>query len=95
MPEIIDGGVSCLKIEGRYKDVDYVALTTQAYRQAVDAAWAHRADPVTARQELELEQVYSRGLGPYFASGVNHQARGEWAQPAAPRSADRYGSRCS
>ena len=74
VPEIIAAGVSCLKIEGRYKDVDYVALTTQAYRQAVDAAWEHRADPITARQELELEQVYSRGLGPYFASGVNHQA---------------------
>ena len=73
VPQIIAAGVSCLKIEGRYKGADYVALTTRAYRQAVDDAWAGRALSVTPHQELELEQVYSRGLGPYFISGVNHQ----------------------
>ena len=40
MPEIVRIGVHALKIEGRYKNADYVALTTAAYRQAVDAAWA-------------------------------------------------------
>ena len=40
MPEIVRAGVSALKIEGRYKDANYVALTTAAYRQAVDEAWA-------------------------------------------------------
>ena len=74
VPQIIAAGVSCMKIEGRYKDSDYVALTTRAYRQAVDDAWAGRASSITPRQELELEQVYSRGLGPYFISGVNHQS---------------------
>ena len=74
VPQIVAAGVSCMKIEGRYKDSDYVALTTRAYRQAVDDAWAGRASSITARQELELEQVYSRGLGPYFISGVNHQS---------------------
>src|ERR1022692_3413209 len=73
VPEIIRAGGSCMKIEGRYKDSDYVALTTRAYRQAVDDAWAGRASSITPRQELEIEQVYSRGLGPYFISGVNHQ----------------------
>src|SRR5215469_11533998 len=73
LPQIIETGVSCLKIEGRYKDADYVALTTRTYRQAVDDAWAGRPLSMTPRQELALEQVYSRGLGPYFISGVNHQ----------------------
>jgi putative protease len=73
VPQIIAAGVSCMKIEGRYKGADYVALTTRAYRQAVDDAWAGRESSITPRQELELEQVYSRGLGPYFISGVNHQ----------------------
>src|SRR5439155_21973228 len=62
-----------LKIEGRYKDADYVALTTRAYRQAVDEAWAGRALSVTPREELQLQQVYSRGLGPFFLTGTNHQ----------------------
>ncbi len=73
VPQIIAAGVSCMKIEGRYKDSDYVALTTRAYRQAVDDAWAGRPSSITPRQELEIEQVYSRGLGPYFITGVNHQ----------------------
>src|SRR3981081_3696057 len=40
IPEIIPIGISALKIEGRYKDANYVALATQAYRKAVDDAWA-------------------------------------------------------
>ncbi len=73
IPEIVASGVSALKIEGRYKDADYVALTTHAYRKAVDEAWAGREYPVTRAEELQLEQVYSRGLGPYFVTGTNHQ----------------------
>jgi U32 family peptidase len=74
VPEIIDIGISTLKIEGRYKDENYVALTTNAYRRAVDAAWENRPNPVTRAEEIELEQVYSRGLGAYFISGTDHQA---------------------
>ena len=74
VPEIVASGVGALKIEGRYKDADYVALTTAAYRKAVDEAWAGRKAEVTAAEELQLEQVYSRGLGPYFVNGTDHQA---------------------
>src|ERR1700690_59836 len=34
IPEIVEIGVAALKIEGRYKDANYTALTTRAYRQA-------------------------------------------------------------
>jgi U32 family peptidase len=74
VPEIVDIGISALKIEGRYKDSDYVALTTRAYREAVDAAWAGRGHTVDRAAELQLEQVYSRGFGPHFLTGTNHQA---------------------
>ena len=74
IPEIVEIGISALKIEGRYKDADYVALTTRAYREAVDAAWAGRPLEVDRARELQLEQVYSRGLGPFFLNGTNHQA---------------------
>ncbi|MCC6166260.1 MAG: U32 family peptidase [Caldilineaceae bacterium] len=82
IPEIVQIGIHALKIEGRYKDAGYVALTTQAYRQAVDEAWAGLPLSITPRQELQLEQVYSRGLGPYFITGTNHQAV---VQGRAPR----------
>ena len=74
IPEIIKIGISALKIEGRYKDAAYVALTTRAYRKAVDDAWAGREQPVSRETKNELEQVYSRGLGPFFLTGTNHQA---------------------
>ena len=74
VPEIVEIGISALKIEGRYKDSDYVALTTRAYRQAVDDAWAGRPTAIDSAAELQLEQVYSRGLGPYFLGGTDHQA---------------------
>jgi putative protease len=74
VPEIVEIGVSTLKIEGRYKDADYVALTTAAYRKAVDDAWAGRPVEISPAQELRLEQVYSRGLGPFFLGGTDHQA---------------------
>src|SRR5207237_312588 len=67
-------GISALKIEGRYKDANYVALTTQAYRKAVDEAWAGMPLSISRTEELQLEQAYSRGLGDYFVSGTNHQA---------------------
>src|SRR6185295_3928092 len=74
VPEIVEMGISALKIEGRYKDENYVALTTSAYRRAVDAAWEQQPSPVTPQDEISLEQVYSRGLGPFFVAGTDHQA---------------------
>ena len=82
VPEIVDIGISTLKIEGRYKDADYVALTTRAYRRAVDDAWAGRELQVSRAEELQLEQVYSRGLGAHFITGTNHQTV---VQGRAPR----------
>src|SRR5262249_1323657 len=74
MQEIAGLGVSALKIEGRYKDPEYVALTTRAYRNAVDEAYAGLALSFSRDDELRLEQVYSRGLGAHFVTGTNHQA---------------------
>ncbi len=73
VPELVRLGVDCFKIEGRYKDSDYVALTTQAYRKAIDEACAGLELSVTKQEELVLEQVYSRGLAAHFMSGTNHQ----------------------
>lgn len=73
VPQLVALGISALKIEGRYKDAEYVALTTRAYRKAVDEAWTGVRSSLTPAEELQLEQVYSRGLGPYFIGGTDHQ----------------------
>ena len=71
--ELIELGVSCFKIEGRYKDENYVAATTSAYRQAIDDAWNNLDSKPNSQTRQMLEQVYSRGLDGHFISGVNHQ----------------------
>src|SRR6201995_5640752 len=55
VPQVIAAGVTCMKIEGRYKSAEYVALTTHAYRTAVDDAWAGRELSLTPRDEIDLE----------------------------------------
>lgn len=75
VPELLAIGIDSFKIEGRYKDADYVTLTTRAYRAAIDAAWLGvgenpAADPALLR---DLEQVYSRGLAATFIAGTDHQ----------------------
>jgi putative protease len=82
IPELVELGISCLKIEGRYKDSEYVALTTAAYRQAIDAACRGERFLPPADLRQDLEQIYSRGLGPWFLSGINHQTV---VQGRAPR----------
>lgn len=73
VPDLVDLGIDAFKIEGRYKDADYVALTTHAYRSAIDAAWARRDAAIDSDLLRDLEQVYSRGLGPWFLAGTDHR----------------------
>jgi U32 family peptidase len=82
IPELVAVGVDCFKIEGRLKGPEYVALTTQTYRKAIDDAWAGRSLDFSRQQERDLEQVFSRGLTPGFLEGTRHQ---RLVQGRAPR----------
>jgi U32 family peptidase len=73
IPELLAMGIACVKIEGRYKDSAYVGLTTRAYREAIDLAMHQLPVTIEEDQRLEIEQIYSRGLGAHFISGTNHQ----------------------
>jgi putative protease len=74
LPEILALGVHSLKIEGRYKDAQYVGRVTAAYRRGVDELCAGRPNQVSPLERMQLEQVFSRGMGPQFLSGTNHQS---------------------
>lgn len=51
IPELMDAGVSCLKIEGRAKSAYYAAIVTGAYRHVIDDVAAGREiDPIWARR---------------------------------------------
>ena len=72
VPRLIELGVASLKIEGRLKGPEYVAATTRLYRAAIDAAVGAGPEPEPAAREAAL-QMYSRGSGPGFLAGVDHQ----------------------
>lgn len=55
LPQLIDAGVTSLKIEGRMKSAEYVASVVGAYRLALDAPEQKRAEAVAqAKQLLKL-----------------------------------------
>ncbi len=71
VPRLAELGVSSLKIEGRLKGPAYVAATTALYRSAVDAL-AGGAGPTEHERRIAL-QTFSRGSGPGFLAGIDHQ----------------------
>jgi putative protease len=73
VPELIDAGVSCLKIEGRLKTPEYVANITSHYRRAIDAAMAKRSLDFTERDVTEMELSFSRGFSPGWLRGNDHK----------------------
>jgi putative protease len=72
VPNLMELGVSSLKIEGRLKGPEYVAATTRLYRKAVDSALGVGPSPSDEEREDAL-QTFTRGSGVGFFRGVDHQ----------------------
>lgn len=51
LPDLIQAGVACLKIEGRLKSPEYVASVTQVYRTAIDKIMAQWSSPGLGKNE--------------------------------------------
>lgn len=76
IPELIQAGVHSLKIEGRAKSAYYAAMTTAAYRHAVDAAAEGRPlDPVW---RAEVDKVSHR----HYSTGFWFGQPGQYTQDA-------------
>ncbi len=56
VPELLDMGVACFKLEGRMKRPEYVAVVTRIY-----AALLREGRTATAAERLELAAAFSRG----------------------------------
>ncbi len=63
LDEVIDTGASCLKIEGRMKSPEYVAIVTRVYRKYLDqyAKSPTQKIEVDAEDMQDLLQVFNRG----------------------------------
>ena len=62
IPDLIDAGVSSLKIEGRMRDADYVETAVRTYRRIIDAYYdGSLTDEMIDEAERELLVNFNRG----------------------------------
>lgn len=66
LPQLVNAGVSCLKIEGRMKTPQYVATVTRIYRKYLDLAISGETFEISQQDKNDLLQVFNRGG---FSSG--------------------------
>jgi len=80
-------GISVLKIEGRARPADYVAITTRVYHEALDALAAGTYTPAKCEAWItELGKVFNRGFwhGGYYCGAP----LGEWAATSDSQAAE-------
>ncbi|MDE7218555.1 MAG: U32 family peptidase [Oscillospiraceae bacterium] len=74
--DLIDVGLSSLKIEGRAKSAYYAAIVTGAYRHVIDDVWAGR--PIDPVWRNEVEKVSHR----HYATGFYYGPPGQYYENA-------------
>ena len=62
IPDLINAGVTCLKIEGRMKNPEYVATVTRIYRKYIDLAESGKKYVIDENDRKTLLQVFNRGM---------------------------------
>lgn len=74
--QMISAGISVFKIEGRSKSAEYVQVTTQCYREAIDSVNEGTYTPEKVKEWYQrLDSVYHRGFWEGYYLG---RKLGEW-----------------
>lgn len=66
IPDLIDAGVTCFKIEGRMKSPEYVSIVTRIYRKYIDLAYSNEPYIIDENDRKMLALAFNRGG---FSSG--------------------------
>jgi putative protease len=83
LDQVIDSGVTVLKIEGRGKGPEYVKTVTQCYREAVDAIVEGSYTKEKAEVwKTKMEEVFNRGFWSGYYLG---QQLGEWTDTSGSK----------
>mgnify|MGYP000000506064 FL=1 len=61
LPDLINSGVCCFKIEGRLKNPEYVATVTRIYRKYIDMVLNNQDYIIDPSDKKDLLQVFNRG----------------------------------
>lgn len=88
IPELIDAGVDCFKIEGRMKTPEYVAVVTRIYRKYIDLYLSKQKFEIDENDRNDLLQVFNRGG---FSSGhLEASPNTNFVYPVKPNNAGIY-----
>ncbi|MBI4734188.1 MAG: DUF3656 domain-containing protein [Rubrobacteridae bacterium] len=83
IPRLADAGVTALKIEGRMKSPEYVAIVTNTYRRAIDRYYADPNSFKVGEDEIgELNEVFSRGFTEGYLSGIKDSGLMSYEKPS-------------
>jgi U32 family peptidase len=86
LDKMIEAKIDALKIEGRNRSPEYVAIATKAYREAIDAYYKKKLTKNLINKLLKkLKTVYNRGFSTNFYLGI----------PDKKTYTDRYGSKAA
>lgn len=78
LDELVAAGIDVFKIEGRSKSAEYVQITTQCYREAIDAVIAGSFDENKVEKWMAaLDRVYNRGFWEGYFMG---KKLGQWTK---------------
>lgn len=58
--ELIESGITSLKIEGRMKRLEYIYLVVSIYRKAIDNYYKYGKTLVTNKDLIDLKKIYNR-----------------------------------
>lgn len=72
VPELIEAGVACFKVEGRLKTPEYVATAARSFDEAIEKAQVGQSF-ATLPLKKQMASTYSRGFFSGWFHGVNHQ----------------------
>ncbi len=82
LPQLVEAGVAALKIEGRMKSPEYVALVTGVYREALDRAAATvESFEVREGERRVLEEAFSRGFTDAYLLGQRGNSMMSYRRP--------------
>ncbi|WP_352417805.1 U32 family peptidase [Proteiniborus sp.] len=67
--EIIDSGITSLKIEGRMKKPEYVATIVSSYRKEINRILGKHNDKLTKKDIRDMAQMFNRGFTKGYLMG--------------------------
>lgn len=71
--DLIEAGVTSLKIEGRMKSKEYVYMVTSIYRQAIDSYYKTGKVTFNEQDILKLKKIFNRKYTKGFLNNANNQ----------------------